>query len=46
MNEAPRKQLPKWVEPVIILLLALLWRLFRWFWKKVFPKKTPPTPKA
>jgi len=34
------------VMAVIILLLALLWRLFRWFWKKVFPKKTPPTPKA
>ena len=34
------------VMAVIILLLALLWRLFRWFWKKVFPKKTPPAPKA
>ena len=27
---------------VIIVLLALLWRLLRWFLRKVFPKKTPP----
>lgn len=26
---------------VIIAVLALLWRLLRWFWRKVFPKKTP-----
>ena len=31
------------VAAVIIALLALLWRLLRWFWRKVFPKKTPPT---
>lgn len=35
------------VMAVIILMLALLWRLLRWFWRKVFPKKTPPaTPTA
>ena len=33
------------VSAVLIILLALLWRLLRWFWKKVFPKKTPPAPK-
>jgi hypothetical protein len=32
------------VAAVIIALMALLWRLLRWFWRKVFPKKTPPTP--
>jgi hypothetical protein len=32
------------VAAVIIALLALLWRLLRWFWRKVFPKKTAPTP--
>lgn len=26
---------------VIIALLALLWRLLRWFWRRVFPRKTP-----
>ena len=26
----------------VVILLALLWRLLRWFWRKVFPKKTPP----
>lgn len=26
---------------VIIAMLALLWRLLRWFWRKVFPKKVP-----
>ena len=30
------------VAAVIIALMALLWRLLRWFWRKVFPKKTPP----
>ena len=30
------------VAAVIIALLALLWRLLRWFWRKVFPRKTPP----
>jgi hypothetical protein len=30
------------VGAVIIALLALLWRLLRWFWRRVFPKKTPP----
>ena len=30
------------VAAVIILLLALLWRLLRWFWRKVFPRKSPP----
>jgi hypothetical protein len=30
------------VAAVIIFLLALLWRLLRWFWRKVFPKKNPP----
>jgi uncharacterized paraquat-inducible protein A len=34
------------VAAVLIVLLALLWRLLRWFWRKVFPKKTPPTPAA
>jgi tellurite resistance-related uncharacterized protein len=36
------------VAAVIIVMLALLWRLLRWFWRKVFPRKTPPpaTPKA
>jgi hypothetical protein len=29
------------------VLMALLWRLLRWFWRKVFPKMTPPpTPPA
>ena len=32
------------VAAIIIALMALLWRLLRWFWRKVFPKKTPPTP--
>lgn len=33
------------VGAVIIFMLALLWRLLRWFWRKVFPKKTPaPAP--
>ncbi len=27
---------------VIIALLALLWRLLRWFWRRVFPKKSQP----
>ena len=27
---------------VIIALLALLWRLLRWFWRRVFPRKSPP----
>lgn len=27
---------------ILIALLALVWRLLRWFWKKVFPRKTPP----
>lgn len=32
---------------VIITMLALLWRLLRWFWRKVFPKKAPaPAMKA
>lgn len=32
---------------VIIGMLALLWRLLRWFWRKVFPKKVlPPAGKA
>lgn len=32
---------------VIIGMLALLWRLLRWFWRKVFPKKNPaPAVKA
>lgn len=26
---------------VIIAVLALVWRLLRWFWRKVFPKKSP-----
>jgi len=30
------------VAAVLILLLALLWRLLRWFWPKVFPRKTTP----
>lgn len=30
------------VAAIVIVLLALLWRLGRWFWKKVFPRKTPP----
>jgi hypothetical protein len=30
------------VGAVIITLLALLWRLLRWFWRRVFPRKTPP----
>jgi hypothetical protein len=30
------------VAVVSILLLALLWRVLRWFWRKVFPRKTPP----
>jgi hypothetical protein len=30
------------VAAVLITLLALIWRLLRWFWRKVFPKKTPP----
>lgn len=34
------------VALVVIVLLALLWRLLRWFWKKVFPRKTPPAPAA
>lgn len=29
------------VAAVIIFLLAILWRLLRWFWRKVFPGKTP-----
>ena len=32
------------IAAIIIALMALLWRLLRWFWRKVFPKKTPPTP--
>ena len=33
------------VGAVLIVLLALLWRLLRWFWRKVFPRKTPaPAP--
>jgi hypothetical protein len=28
------------VAVVIIILLALLWRLGKWLWKKVFPKKS------
>ncbi len=33
------------VGAVLIFMLALLWRLLRWFWRKVFPKKTPaPAP--
>jgi len=34
------------VAAVIIGLLALLWRLLRWFWRKVFPRKSPATPAA
>ncbi len=34
------------VMAVIIVMLALLWRLLRWFWRKVFPKKTPPSAPA
>lgn len=34
------------VAAVIIFLMALLWRLLRWFWRKVFPKKTPPVAPA
>ncbi len=30
------------VSAVLIVLLALVWRLLRWFWRKVFPKKSPP----
>jgi hypothetical protein len=30
------------VAVVIIAMLAVLWRLLRWFWRKVFPTKTPP----
>jgi hypothetical protein len=30
------------VAAVIIILLALLSRLLRWFWRKLFPRKTPP----
>lgn len=29
------------VAAVVILLLALLWRLLRWFWVRVFPRKQP-----
>jgi hypothetical protein len=34
------------VAAVLIILLALLWRLLRWFWPKLFPRKTPPASKA
>jgi hypothetical protein len=30
------------VGAVVITLLALLWRLLRWFWRKVFPRKITP----
>ena len=30
------------VAAILIVLLALLWRLLRWFWRKVFPRKSPP----
>ena len=30
------------VGAVLIVLIALLWRLLRWFWRKVFPRKTSP----
>lgn len=29
------------VAAVVIVLLALLWRLLRWFWVRVFPRKAP-----
>ena len=32
------------VAAVIIVLMALLWRLLRWFWRKLFPPKAPPAP--
>ena len=34
------------VAAILIVLLALLWRLLRWFWRKVFPKKTIAAPPA
>ena len=35
------------VGAILIVLLGLLWRLLRWFWRKVFPRKTPaPLPAA
>jgi len=36
------------VGAVLITMMALLWRLLRWFWRKVFPRKTAPavTPPA
>ncbi len=36
------------VAAILIVLLALLWRLLRWFWRKVFPRKlaVPPAPAA
>jgi hypothetical protein len=30
------------VAAVLIVMFGLLWRLLRWFWRKIFPKKTPP----
>jgi hypothetical protein len=30
------------VGAILIALMAGLWRLLRWFWRKVFPRKTPP----
>ena len=31
------------VGAVLIVLIALLWRLVRWFWLKLFPRKTVPS---
>ena len=33
------------VAAIVLGLLALLWRLLRWFWAKVSPRKTPPAVK-